>query len=249
MASILACIDPKASAQTSDPGAVFASAAWLILLAMLFDALDGRIARATGAATDFGGQLDSLADVVTFGVAPAVLAHSFLHYFVKPPFNDRLLLFFFVAIFPMCAALRLARFNVENSPDEDSHRFFKGLPAPAAAGTVASVVLLHMWLMKSVSLYEVHAKWIPSYALPALVVGLSLLMVSTWPYSHLTNKIFGQQRSLFFLLVLIFLCILTARWPAVMLAIAFLAYVTSGVVGFAIDRLVDMIEMEGAGKS
>ena len=241
--AILTCSSPGAVTGLQDAAAVFGTAAWLILVAMLFDALDGRVARATGAASEFGGELDSLADVITFGVAPAVLAHSFLYKFVEPPFNNRLLLFFLVAIFPMCAALRLARFNVENTPGEDDHRFFKGLPSPAAAGTVASIVLLHLWLSKSIDAYGTHANWIPSYALPVLVVALSLLMVSTWRYSHLSNKVFGQQRSFFFVIVFIFFCIVTVVFTEVVLAVLFLTYAVSGVVGFAADRLIDLIEM------
>lgn len=241
--AILTCSSPGTVTDLQNAAAVFGTAAWLILIGMLFDALDGRVARATGAASDFGGELDSLADVITFGVAPAVLVHSFLLKYVEPPFNNRLLLFFLVATFPMCAALRLARFNVENAPDEDNHHFFKGLPSPAAAGTMAAIVLLHLWLADTISAYDTRARWIPSFALPVLVVALSLLMVSTWRYSHLSNKVFGQQRSFFFVTVFIFFCIGTVVFTEVVLAALFLAYAVSGVVGFAADRLIDLIEM------
>lgn len=241
--AILTCSGPEKLTGPAEAAAVLGTAGWLIIVGMLFDALDGRVARATGAASAFGGELDSLADVVTFGVAPAVLAHAFLYKFIEPPFNNRLLLFFLVAVFPMCAAMRLARFNVENAPDEENHRFFKGLPSPAAAGTVASVVLLHLWLAERISAYATHARWVPSYVLPVLVVALSLLMVSTWRYSHVSNKVFGQQRSFFFVVVFIFFCIVTVVFTEVVLAALFVTYAVSGVVGFAADRLIDLIEI------
>ncbi|MFH0965095.1 MAG: CDP-diacylglycerol--serine O-phosphatidyltransferase [Planctomycetota bacterium] len=241
---ILICIGRGRPSSPGQLSAVLGSCAWLILIAMLFDALDGRIARFTKAATQFGGELDSLADVITFGAAPAVLAFVFLVNSIREPFNNSPVLYFLVAVFPMCAALRLARFNVENDPDEASHSFFKGLPAPAAAGTVASLVLLHLWLLRTFSFYESHQAWLPTYVLPLMVVALSLLMVSTWKYSHIANKVFGQQRSFFFVVLFIFLCILAAHLPEVMLALGFLVYATSGVVGFALDRLVDLLERD-----
>ena len=244
VAAVLTCAGPRRLMGPDESIAVFSTAAWLILVALVFDALDGRVARFTKVASEFGGQLDSLADVVTFGLAPGAVVYLFLHDTIGAPFNSRLLLYFLAAIFPMCAALRLARFNVENDPDEESHRFFKGLPAPAAAGAVASLLLVHLWLLKTASFYQGHDTWLPTYVLPAMVVVLSLLMVSTWKYSHIANKVFGQQRSFFFMVLFIFLCIVTALLPEVMIALVFLVYAVSGVVGFALDRIVDLVDDE-----
>src|SRR5581483_9814286 len=105
---------------------------WLIFLAMIFDALDGHVARLAKTSSDFGAQLDSLCDVVTFGVAPAFLlvkmcpSQTFLH-------SGRV--WMIAASFAACAALRLARFNAETHEDDD-HLNFTGLPSPAGAAAI-----------------------------------------------------------------------------------------------------------------
>jgi CDP-diacylglycerol--serine O-phosphatidyltransferase len=104
----------------------------LIFWAILLDVLDGRIARMTGTTSEFGGELDSLADVVSFGVAPALLAYSWG--FATLPRVGWLVAFLFVA----CGTLRLARFNVQKSSVDG--RYFVGLPIPAAAAPVAALV-------------------------------------------------------------------------------------------------------------
>jgi len=115
----------------------FEIAALFIFLAMVFDALDGRIARMTNQTTAFGAQLDSLADLLTFGVAPAFIAKALINLYEGPP-TDLLpphpkLYYFCAAVYVLCAAMRLARFNVESTPDEKDHREFQGLPTPGAA--------------------------------------------------------------------------------------------------------------------
>ena len=130
----------------SAAGNEFFIAALLIFLAMLFDMLDGSAARWTQQTSDFGAELDSLCDVISFGIAPAFLMLQFTradHTFgsqLTAPFADLYhprLLWVIGVLFVVCAVLRLARFNVETDED-DSHAFFSGLPSPAAAGTVAS---------------------------------------------------------------------------------------------------------------
>jgi len=244
MAAVLTCAGPRRFESPEESIAVFSTAAWLILVALIFDALDGRVARFTRVASEFGGQLDSLADVITFGLAPGALVYLYIHDTIGAPFNSRLLLYFVAAVFPMCAALRLARFNVENEPDEQSHRFFKGLPAPAAAGAIASTLLVHLWMLRHFGFYQGRDTWLPTYVLPLMLVALALLMVSTWRYSHIANKVFGQQRSFFFMVLFIFLCIVSALLPEVMIALVFLVYAVSGVVGFALDRIVDIVDYE-----
>src|SRR6186713_1946863 len=110
----------------------YAEAAPLIFWAILLDVLDGRIARMTGTTSEFGAELDSLADVVSFGVAPALLAYSWG--FSTLPRVGWLVAFLFV----VCGALRLARFNVQKSSVDG--RYFVGLPIPAAAAPVAALV-------------------------------------------------------------------------------------------------------------
>ena len=110
----------------------------LIFLAMIFDALDGYVARLSRTASDFGAELDSLCDLVTFGVAPAFLLVKMCPQFA---YLHRDAVWVIAASFAACAALRLARFNVETS-DEDEHLHFSGLPSPAAAAAIAGFAIM-----------------------------------------------------------------------------------------------------------
>ena len=110
----------------------------LILLAMLFDAVDGQVARITRVVSDFGAQLDSLCDLVSFGLAPAILLVKMCPQFTSLHGEA---IWTVAALFACCAALRLARFNVETDT-EDEHIAFAGLPTPAAAATIASFAIL-----------------------------------------------------------------------------------------------------------
>jgi CDP-diacylglycerol--serine O-phosphatidyltransferase len=134
----------------------------LVFLGMAFDAVDGSLARLTRSTSDLGAQLDSLADVVTFGVAPAFMMLRLVSVYyggtgegqqatILGPDAGSLyarLCWSIAAIYICCTALRLARFNVETaSAAEDDHRWFKGLPSPGAGGAVASLTLLHQHLV------------------------------------------------------------------------------------------------------
>src|SRR5262249_36062758 len=173
----------------------FALSGWLIFAAMVFDALDGFVARLSKAASDFGGQLDSLCDAISFGAAPA-----FLLLRMGPGLDDwprmHRVLAVVATLYMVCTILRLARFNVENTPDPASHRRFRGLPSPAAAGCLAALAVLRSRLLQ---------EW--STANPDVLLGVlnacatvgallvALLMVSRLPYPHLTNQILrGRKR-------------------------------------------------------
>ncbi len=146
-------------------------AAWLIFFAAVFDALDGRIARATGQSNDFGLQMDSLGDVISAGLAPALLAYQLYLYRLHPPVG--LILAFFPLLF---AAFRLARYNVYTM-QEGKSKDYLGLPAPVAACTIAGLVILHNEL-----------QWEPLLrALVGIVPIISLLMASTIKYVGLPN--------------------------------------------------------------
>ncbi len=121
----------------ADPANCFYSA-WLIFLAMVFDALDGYVARLAKAASEFGAELDSLCDVVSFGIAPAFLLVKMCPQF---SFFHKQAVWVIAGSYAACAALRLARFNVETS-DEDDHMAFHGLPSPAAAASVAGFAIM-----------------------------------------------------------------------------------------------------------
>src|SRR3954454_16835455 len=121
----------------------FLAAAYMIFVALLFPGLDGRLARFTRHTTDFGGQLDSLADVISFGVAPAFIALQLFksyHPGIHPTFSR--LIWAIGALYLSCSAMRLARFNVSNEHGEQHHYSFLGLPSPGAAGAVTALILM-----------------------------------------------------------------------------------------------------------
>jgi CDP-diacylglycerol--serine O-phosphatidyltransferase len=166
----------------------FAMSGYLILLAMIADMLDGRLARISQNTSSFGGQLDSLCDIVSFGVAPAFLMLKVLEYKLTgfTGLNSTLETFLHrfiwltAAAYVSCAAIRLARFNVENEEDESAHMSFIGLPTPAAAGVIVSLIILNQETLPKLNLIV--------YALPFLAVGVAILMVSRIRYPHVLNQ-------------------------------------------------------------
>ena len=192
-------------------GSELITAAYLIFLAMVFDALDGSAARFTNQTSDFGAQLDSLCDSISFGVAPAFIMlqlihpdHHLMNTVVDAPFNYHPRILWAIGVlFMWCALLRLARFNVE-SDEEDSHNFFSGLPSPAAAGVVASFPIA-IWELKEETKVDGVLAWaqpVAPYLLPSLVVLLPLitlaaamLMVSRIRYAHVFNQMLRGRRS------------------------------------------------------
>ena len=166
----------------------FAMAGYMILLAMIADMLDGRLARMSKSTSSFGGQLDSLCDIVSFGVAPAFLMLKILeHKFatsvgLNPIVEDFLQRFIWLAAaaYISCTAIRLARFNVENEEDESAHMSFMGLPSPAAAGVIVSLVIFQQEKVPNVNAI--------TYALPFLTLAVAVLMVSRIRYPHIVNQ-------------------------------------------------------------
>ena len=166
----------------------FAMSGYMILLAMIADMLDGRLARMHQSTSSFGGQLDSLCDIISFGVAPAFLMlkvlESKLAEFAgfSPAIETFLQRFIWLAAagYISCAAIRLARFNVENEEDESAHMSFVGLPTPAAAGLIVSLIILHQDTLPSLNVII--------YALPFLALGVAVLMVSRIQYPHILNQ-------------------------------------------------------------
>ncbi len=210
----------------------FELAAKMIGIAVLLDGLDGRIARMTNTVSDFGREMDSLADVITFGIAPAVLAFAWGVRFIDPPdlFSQSDLLqrvgYFVCFLFVLCGAARLARFNITTNPipknpGRPDRKYFVGLPIPAAAGMVAAVVF---------AAGSTPVRWWPlALAWLALVTMLSLLMVGMWRYPSFKGISLLQPRSpltIVFLASLIYL-IWIASQP-VLLCLAVL-YVGSGI--------------------
>lgn len=202
------------------PGTFFLWAAGLLLAAGIFDGLDGRVARATNTATEFGVQLDSLADVLSFGMAPAILAYRYG--FFQLGMADPTLRavgwgasFFFVA----CGALRLARFNVQVGTVDS--RFFVGMPIPAGAACIAAVILC--WPSSPTQAWVAYV-----FALELFLVGL--LMVSTVRFpsfkkrSHSRNG--ARVATLCVLLVLASIPLLRERFFVVFFA----AFITGSLI-------------------
>jgi len=199
---------------------------WLIFLGMIFDALDGQIARLSNTMSDFGAQLDSLCDLVTFGVAPA-----FLMVKMCPQFEywHREAVWIIAALYVACAALRLARFNVEVGTDVEDHLYFSGLPAPAAAAAMAGFAIMFHTLREPGNslIYKTQIDAVLQTALPVFAVLAALLMVSRLRYPHVTNQVLRGQRSFGHVVAVVFallaamtvwrysvpiLCVLFALW-------------------------------------
>lgn len=188
--------------------------ALMILAAMVFDALDGRVARMARWTSDFGGQLDSLCDVISFGVAPAFLLLKLCS--DAPQFASDALwikgLWMIAVLYVVCAAMRLARFNVENDHSPDSHLWFKGLPSPAAAGAVAAAAILRHelrdepWdgILSALAIDPLHIEHALDIGLPLATAGLAILMVSRVPYPHLSNQMLRGRQNFSHLVKLVF---------------------------------------------
>jgi CDP-diacylglycerol--serine O-phosphatidyltransferase len=206
----------------------FVAAAYLIFLAMVFDALDGRLARFTRHTTDFGGQLDSLADVISFGAAPAFVALQ-LFKVEGPenlPFVITRVIWAMGALYFSCAAIRLARFNVSNRHGEQHHFSFLGLPSPGAGGAVAAWILMQQDLMRNgfVRLADLCLT-----VLPLTVLATGLLMVSRFRYPHLVNRYLRGRQSLGRLLLVLVLLLLLIVWHQYTLGVGMMFYALWGV--------------------
>lgn len=218
-----------------------AIAAYLLVGAMAFDGLDGRLARLTRRTSEFGAQLDSLADIVSFGVAPAVLVLC-----VAQPEEVRQLTaadrvywrveWVMAACYVCCAALRLARFNVENVEDESAHMGFRGLPSPGAAAAVVGAVILHQELLRV--LVPAWASAMVATALPPFTMMLGLLMVSRFRYVHMVNAMLRGRRPFrqIVTLTIVLLVGLVIQFQLT-IALAAAAYALSGPMLAARDKL------------
>jgi CDP-diacylglycerol--serine O-phosphatidyltransferase len=211
----------------------FEKAAYLILVAMIFDALDGKVARMTRTASNFGTQLDSLCDFFTFGVVPAFLTYGLCHDGV---FGYRVVLVV-SAFYMSLAATRLARFNVETGTDEKYHRDFTGLPTPAAAGVVATIVI--PWAV-------IEGKWpgaekvslFLTQGLPVIIFILGVLMVSRVPYPHFLNKLMRGPRPFVTFVEIAVIVLLAVIFHQFALFLGFMGYAIIGPILWARSRLL-----------
>ncbi len=202
----------------------YSTAAWAILAASVFDVLDGWVARITHTATRFGIEIDSLADVISFGVAPGILVYSWsLQSFGRIGWTGS---FFLVA----CAALRLARFNVQMGSTEKKH--FTGMPTPAAALMIATTVLAYDELLDI--LRNVKLLWLADavgadYWILVLTFTLAGLMVSNITYHSLKEANLRERRPFGLLVAIAALLAVVAYHPALVLFLIILFYVLSGI--------------------
>ena len=204
------------------PDRVAQQAAWLILAAMVFDALDGFVARLTRTASSFGAQLDSLCDLITFGVAPGFLTYAVTRNVVNEPWARPVQAV--CVLYAMCALIRLARFTVETAPDESAHREFAGLPSPAAAGVMASAVLPAVTLAK----YAPGLTEVVRQALPGLALATGVLMVSRVKYAHVVNRVLKGRRPFVTLVEITLVVALFIVFREFAFFIAFFGYAVTG---------------------
>jgi CDP-diacylglycerol--serine O-phosphatidyltransferase len=211
--------------QISNPdaaGDLFHAAIWYILGACFFDLLDGRIARLGGHESVFGREFDSLADIVSFGVAPALMVYRIV--LQEFPRACWIIAFIYLA----CGALRLARFNCVSANHEGngtgtvSEKNFTGFPIPAAAGLIASITLFLLWLAEG----EHHlGKW--KFVLPPLMLFLSFMMFSRFQYPSFKALNWKTKKSiprfLIISVVLIF-TVMNYEWMPAVLFISYLLY-------------------------
>lgn len=177
-------------ADLTDPGypSVIRHAIFFIILACVFDLLDGRVARFGGQDSPFGREFDSLADIISFGAAPAFLVHRVV---LRDVFLQRPEIGWFIAsVYLICGAFRLARFNCLAAAGATAGRDFLGFPIPAAAGTVASLTLFLLWWQDR---EFAIGRW--RYILPAILVFLSFMMVSEVKYPSFKSLDWRARRT------------------------------------------------------
>ena len=212
------------------------NAIFFILLALLFDLFDGRVARMGGRESPFGREFDSLADLISFGAAPAFLVHHIILKDVLSGFPK--LSWMIAAIYLICGAFRLARFNcLAAIAGTGGGKEFLGFPIPAAAGLVSSLTLFLLWLEEN---GHSAGKW--GFALPAIMVFLSLMMVSEVRYPTFKSLDFRAKRSFTKMvgIVLLVACvvILWERIKHVVLPVLFTIYLVYGFIRPRISRKV-----------
>ena len=224
----------EADLASPDFNHVIRTALFFILLACIFDLLDGRVARMGGSESPFGREFDSLADLISFGVAPAFLVHRIV---LKDLFAQYAEVGWFIAsIYLICGALRLARFNcLAAMAGSGGGREFTGFPIPAAAGLVASLTLFLIWLEER---NFPRGNW--RYMLPGLLLFLSVMMVSEVKYPTFKKLDFRATRPFLKMVIATILIgllvVLRNRVLPLLLPVIFTAYLVYGFIRPRISR-------------
>ncbi|MGB1128050.1 MAG: CDP-diacylglycerol--serine O-phosphatidyltransferase [Opitutales bacterium] len=222
--AILRCIQANHATDPEIISGHFTQAVWFILFAVICDALDGRVARLGGRESLFGKEFDSLADIISFGVAPALMT-IFLILSPTEKYPFFLQIGWLIAfVYLLCAGVRLARFNVLTHPmlppaeQLKGTKDFLGLPVPAAAGMVASLVLV-------LNSFDLRAL---SILLPALLLAIAVLMVSNIPYPSFKNIDWQTSTRLRTFIYLIFGLGIVFIMKELSFALIFLTYIAYG---------------------
>lgn len=221
----------------------------LIFVGMFFDAIDGFVARLVRSASLFGAQLDSLADVVTFGAAPAFMMLRLVSHYYGPAGASAILgpeaestyaklAWAIAAVYICCTALRLARFNTETlSLEEEAHRTFFGLPSPGAGGTVASLIVLHQHLLpRTIEANELLLARSSAAVIPLVTLLAALAMVSRIRYIHFSNRYLRGRRDFSYLARIALPLAFAVWWPQIALAAGFTVYALSGPAAALLRR-------------
>ncbi len=221
----------------------YGSAALFILIAMIFDVLDGMVARKAGITSRFGAYLDSLCDAISFGVAPAFLVKAAVEASGCNIYGPKVLTVL-TSIFALGALLRLARYNVEHTVGEGTTTeegtavaTFAGMPTPGAAGILASLVFLQEDADRLLDYGFLH--WL----LPVICAVLGYLMVSRIPYLH-ASRLLKRRRDFAYLFRVVVVAVVLVRFPHECTAVAFLVYGFSGPVRVLLGRVPAEAEPE-----
>jgi CDP-diacylglycerol--serine O-phosphatidyltransferase len=207
----LRAMQASTMADTVEAGRLFRLACWYLVISAVFDTFDGLVARLMKATSEFGKEYDSLADVVTFGAAPAILVYAWaLNLWGR--LGGGIAFLFLVA-----GSLRLARFNIMTAKTD--HRYFVGLPIPAAALTIAAIIN-----------YAPQPVTDRTFAAVMLMVtaALAFAMVSTIRYRSQKFATLQKERPFPLILVVAMVLVVMYRWPAEFLFVSFISYVASG---------------------
>lgn len=245
------------------------AACFLVFLGMVFDSLDGVVARLTRGHSAFGAQLDSFSDALTFGVVPALLAKVLIEHEgeLSGYTGSTRLHFLAAAAFALMAILRLVRFTLETDEEAD-HDTFRGLPSPAAAGSVASMIWLYL-ILRRPELEQVEGTptpmhrllgwmkdvdwaplldWVPLVLVAALPI-LGFLMVSQVRYMHPISRLTGSGGQFFTLVGVVFGMLLFLMAPVPVLFLVFNGFAVFGVVGALAARVRHGVAAHGAERS
>lgn len=216
----------------------YTMAGWFIIFSIVMDMLDGRIARLVHAESSFGVEMDSLADWISFGIAPSYLMYNFV-------LKDYGFWGYPVAfLYTLCGALRLVRFNIKSHFGKSSAKHFQGLPIPGAAGILASFVLSYSLLESEAqirSLAIVMRQMPVLYGMvPFIMIGLSLLMISSIPYAAFKQQSLLKPNSVKGILMILGVLFLIVAYPRDSLFIFFSVYALSGIAALIFRAVMDL---------